>query len=161
VKKLASLRAALIASVPAIAADPSALEVYVERGEVRARPGSLSFEYGYTASLWIQAFAGNPTDVYVPLLGWIADHQPDLFEKGDSRPFAFESEMLDADSIDLLISIELTELVRVTRVAAGLKVDYLNEPVMSDRFDGVPPGTNLWRGLLDDLVTGSAGAVPA
>lgn len=160
-KKLASLRAALIASVPAIAADPSALEAYVERGEVRARPCSLSFEYAYTASIWVQAYAGDVTDIHVPLLGWIADHQPDLFEKGESRPLTFESEILDADSIDLLISIELTELVRVTRVARGLKVDYLDEPVMIDRFDGVPAGTNLWQGLLDDLASGPAGTVPA
>ncbi len=160
-KKLGSLRAALIASVPVIAADPSLLEVYVERGDVRARPGSLSFEYAYTASIFVRDFAGNPTDIHVPLLGWIGDNQPDLFEKGESRPFTFESEILDADTIDLLISVELTELVRVSRVAGGLKVEHVDEPIARDQFAGVPPSTPLWQGLLDDLATGPAGTVTA
>lgn len=149
-KKLASLRAALLASVPALAGDPARLEIYVERGDVRARPGNLSFEYRYTASIWVQDFTGDVADLHVPLLGWIADNQPDLFEKGDSRPFTFECEILDADTTDVMMTLELTELVRVTRVDGGLSVDHLDEPVMVDRFDGVEPGTLVWRGLYDD-----------
>jgi hypothetical protein len=148
-KKLTSLRTALIDNVPQIKGDPAKMEIFVDKGDVAIRPGSLSFEYGYTASIWVQDFAGSVDTLLVPLLAWIAVNQPDLFEKGDRKPFSFESELLDADTCDITITLALTELVRVEQRPTGLKVTHLPEPVMSDAFDGVPTGTYLWAGLIE------------
>jgi hypothetical protein len=154
-KKLTSLRAHLIASVPVIGNNPAMMEIFVDKGDVKVRAGSLSFEYGYTVSVWVQDFAGSVNNLLVPLLAWIAVNQPDLFEKGDRKPFAFESELLDAETCDITISIDLTELVRVEQKPGGLKVTNLPEPTMLDAFPGVPTSTNLWAGLIE----GASGAI--
>ena len=148
-KKLDTLRAHLLASVPEIGNSPEKMEIFVDKGDVKVRAGSLSFEYGYTASIWVQDLAGSVNNLLVPLLAWIAANQPDLFEKADRKPFTFESELLDAETCDITISIDLTELVRVEQLSNGLKVTNLPEPDMLDVFPGVPKGTNLWTGLIE------------
>ena len=150
-KKLDSLRTHLLASVPEIRNSPEKMEIFVDKGDVAVRAGSLSFEYSYTASLWVQDFSASVDKLLVPVLAWIAANQPDLFEKGDRKPFTFQSDLLDAETCDISISINLTELVRVEQQAKGLKVTHLPEPVMLDQFDGVPTGTKLWAGLIEDV----------
>jgi hypothetical protein len=149
-KKLASLRAHLIASVPVIGNNPAMMEIFVDKGNVKVRAGSLSFEYGYTASIWVQDFAGSVNNLVAPLLAWLAANQPDLFEKGDRKPFTFESELQDAETCDITITVDLTELVRVEQTPKGLKVTNLPEPIMLDAFPDVPSGTALWAGLVQD-----------
>ena len=149
-KKLDSLRKHLLASVPEIGNSPELMEIFVDKGDVAVRAGSLSFEYSYTASVWVQDYSGSVNNLVVPILAWIAANQPDLFEKGERKPFTFESEMLDAETCDITISIDLTELVRVEQRENGLKVTHLPELVMNDAFAGVPTGTNLWAGLIED-----------
>lgn len=149
-KKLEALRAHLVASVPTIGNSPEKLEIFVDKGDVAVRAGSLSFEYSYTATIWVQDHVGSVDTLLVPTLAWIAANQPDLFEKGDRKPFTFESELLDAETCDITVSLNLTELVRVEQQARGLKVTHLPEPVLLDAFAGVPTGTNLWAGLIDD-----------
>ncbi|WP_043157673.1 phage tail protein [Sphingomonas sp. STIS6.2] len=153
-KKLESLRAHLIASVPTIRNSPEKMEIFVDKGDVAVRAGSLSFEYSYTASIWVQDHAGSVDTLLVPILAWIAANQPDLFEKGERKPFTFESELLDAETCDITITLALTELVRVEQEARGLKVTHLPEPVLLDQFAGVPTGTALWAGLIDDAAGG-------
>ncbi|KQO07856.1 phage tail protein [Sphingomonas sp. Leaf242] len=150
-KKLDSLRTHLLVSVPEIRNSPEKMEIFVDKGDVAVRAGSLSFEYSYTASLWVQDFSASVDKLLVPVLAWIAANQPDLFEKGDRKPFTFQSDLLDAETCDITISINLTELVRVEQQAKGLKVTHLPEPVMLDQFDGVPTGTKLWAGLIEDV----------
>ena len=157
-KKLDSLRKHLLASVPEIGNSPELMEIFVDKGDVAVRAGSLSFEYSYTASVWVQDYTGKVDNLLVPILAWIAANQPDLFEKGQRKPFTFESELLDAVTCDITISIDLTELVRVEQQSNGLKVTHLPEPVMNDAFAGVPTGTNLWAGLIEDG-TGMVGIV--
>lgn len=159
-KKLESLRASLLASVPQLRGDPSKLEIYVDKGEVTTRAGSLSFEYGYTASIWVQEYAGDVDKLLVPLLAWTAENQPDLFEAGDRKPFSFESDLLDAQTYDITVTIQLTELVRVEEQAKGLKVTHVDEPRLLDQFDGVPSGTRLWCAVLADLVAGTFEILP-
>ena len=149
-KKLGSLRAHLLATVPEIGNSPEKMEIFVDKGDVAVRTGSLSFEYSYTTSVWVQDYSGSVNNLVVPILAWIAANQPDLFEKGERKPFTFESEMLDAETCDITISIDLTELVRVEQRENGLKVTHLPELVMNDAFAGVPTGTNLWAGLIED-----------
>jgi len=153
-KKLETLRAHLIASVPTIRNSPEKMEIFVDKGDVAVRAGSLSFEYSYTASIWVQDHAGSVDTLLVPILAWIAANQPDLFEKGERKPFTFESELLDADTCDITITLELTELVRVEQQPRGLKVTHLPEPVLLDQFAGVSTGTVLWAGLIDDAAGG-------
>lgn len=159
-KKLASLRNLLLTCVPALASDPSQLEIYTDKGSVNANgTRALSYEVAYTATIWIQSYAGDTDALFVPLLAWIDANQPDLLDRTDHKPFTFESEILDADTCDIAIEIELTERVVVSRRGDGtLGTAYQpdNRPLrLADDATGATP----WRGLLDDQVTGD-GPVP-
>ncbi|HET9510003.1 MAG TPA: phage tail protein [Sphingomonas sp.] len=154
-KKPESLKALLLASVPGLAEKPENLSMFIDKGRIAARlTGSLSFEYRYTVNIVVQDFTGDVDGLFVPLLAWIAEQQPDLFERDPQEPFSFESEILDGDLADVSIDLELTERVQVVRTADGLDVIHLDEPSRIDAFDDVGP-VNLWSGVLDDVTAGT------
>lgn len=154
-KKAESLKELLLASVPALADDPAKLAVFVDKGKVSAvRSHTLAFELGYTVTIWIEAFGGDPDGLFVPVLAWIAENQPELIGRPDSEPFAFESELLDGDSADITIEIELTERVLVERRGNGkLRTVHVDDAPTPDVFVGAE-GVNLWQTVLDDQVAG-------
>lgn len=148
-KKPAQLRRVLEAHVPAIKADPVKLSLFIDKGEIRARPGSLGFEYSYTLNAVVQDYAGDVDALIVPVLAWIAGAQPDLLERAPQRPFTFGTEILAGDLADVSIYIELTEAVRVIPLEdGGFSAEHLAEPGANDRFEDVPVAP-LWQAVLN------------
>jgi hypothetical protein len=159
VKKPESLKALLLTSVPGLIDKPENLTMFIDKGRIAARlSGSLSFEYRYTVNVVVQDYAGDVDVLFVPLLAWVADQQPDLLERDQQEPFSFESEILDGDLADISIDLELTERVKVTRTDDGLVVTHLDEPSRADAFDDVGAHP-LWAGVLDDVTAGTATVV--
>lgn len=134
--------------MPQIAADPSRLDMFVDKGRVAARLGNNSFELRYTQTIVVQDFAGAPEQLFVPILAWIGEFQPELLAKPDSEPFRFDAEVLSADLVDVEIAIDLTEIVRVTAGDGGWTYVSLPEPKV-DIFDGAP-GATLWQLFFKD-----------
>jgi P2 phage tail completion protein R (GpR) len=150
VQKPDGLRRVLLAHVPQLRDDASKLSLFVDKGRVAARPGSLAFEYRYTLNIVVQDYAGSIDGVMVPVLAWIAEAQPDLLEAGQQEPFRFESELLASDAADVSIWIDLTEIVTVQpQAAGGFTTDHPAEPRLSDAFDGVEC-VPLWHLFLRD-----------
>lgn len=157
-KKVDSLRALLLAAVPSLAADPAKLSLFADKGKVRAvRGASLAYETAFTATIWIEAFAGDLDMLFVPILSWISAHQPDLLGRPDAEPFTFESELLDADSSDIWIEIALTERVLVERRPNGtLRTRHLTDEPRIDLATGFEQGgATGWSVLLDDMTAGA------
>lgn len=151
-KKPETLRTMLLASVPALAKAPDHLSMFIEKGRVAARgTRSLNYEYRYTLTIYVEDYADDVDAVFVPVLGWIAENQPDLLDRDKQEPFTFEADILETGSADIEIKIELTERVRVTRQDDGLKVTHLSDAPIADEFTGVPADTRLVTGLADDL----------
>lgn len=148
-RKPATLRAVLARFVPALAADPTKLSLFIDKGRVASRPGSLSFEYRYTLNLVVQDFAGDADQLMVPILAWIAEHQPDLLLRADQEPFTFESELIDAETADVSITLELDEAVLVIpRPGGGFDADRVAQVADLDSFGiGCVP---LWQLFLND-----------
>jgi len=161
VKKADSLKALLLASVPALAADPAKLALFVDKGKISAvRSNTLAFQLGYTLTIWVEAFSGDLDGLFVPILAWIAQNQPELIGRPDSEPCTFESELLDGDSADITIEIELTERVLVERRDDGkLRTVHLPDAPIADVFAGAEQA-RLWHTILDDQVAGD-GPSPA
>ena len=161
-KKPDGLRRLLLKAVPGLAADPSRLSMFIDKGSIGARAGSLSFEYSYTLNIVLQDYSGEIDALMVPILAWIAEQQPDLLERDPRRPFTFESELLDSDAADVSIDLELTEAVRVVRLAeGGYQAAHLDEPSRDDAFPDVC-GVNLWQLLLrEEMLAPSVLAIPA
>jgi hypothetical protein len=135
-KKPADLRKHLETSVPCIRKNPDHLHVYVEKGNVVSRiGGGLSFEYRYSVNLVITDFTGHVDELTIPLLAWIAVNQPEILQHPDKQEQAIrmEAEIIDHDTVDLSITLDLTERVIVTANPDGSHTaTHPDEPALPD-----------------------------
>lgn len=139
-RKADSLRRWLTACLPELKTHPDRLQIYLESGQIAAQQSrTLSFVYQYTLKVLVMDFAGDADRLMVPMLAWIEKEQPQLLRKSDSQPFAFEAELLDSETSDIEISIDLTENVVVTPRAdgSGYDIAHPQEPSFTDAFAGV------------------------
>lgn len=134
--KIPDLRAHLVAAVPELARDPERFIVMASGGRVvNTGTLSLSFEYAYTAKLFVLDYAGHADAIMVPLLAWAKLQQPELFDNPDRRAqgIRFQAEYLTANTIDLSIEIDLTERVlvrpRANGPAGALEAEHVPEPL--------------------------------
>ncbi|MBI5917788.1 MAG: phage tail protein [Nitrosomonadales bacterium] len=143
-KKPADLRKHLEASVPCLRKHPENLHVFVERGNVVSVIGGLSFEYRYSVNLVITDFTDHADTLIIPLLSWIAVNQPDNLQHPDKQEQAIriEAEIIDHDTVDLSITLDLTERVIVTANPDGsYTATHPEEPALPDL--GGPVGWEL------------------
>lgn len=120
--KPGSLRAAIAAAVPDLAANPDKFLVFVDEGAIAASgTKSLSFEYRYTLNLILMDYAGDSNTIMIALLAWVKRHQPELVHNFDKQKSAitFEVDHLNNTTCDLSIKLDLTEAVKVTTDADG------------------------------------------
>ncbi|MFM0699526.1 phage tail protein [Paraburkholderia sediminicola] len=120
--KPASLRAALVAAIPSLATDPERLTVFIDAGHI-AGTGTRtpSFEYRYTAHALVMDFAGEADHVFIAIVEWARANQPDLVTNADQREsgITFEADILNNQTVDLSIKLQLTESVVVSTDASG------------------------------------------
>jgi len=133
--KATSLREALTAAVPHLAAHPDALHVFVDEGNVVGTGArTLGFEYRYTLTLIVTDYPHSADTIVVPVLAWLRTNQPDTFTNPDKREdaFKFEAEILNHTTVDISIKLKLTERVTVKVQDAGYQVEYHPEPINAE-----------------------------
>ncbi|PLY45684.1 phage tail protein [Lelliottia sp. F153] len=129
--KLNSLRQALIDAIPQLSAHPEMLRFSVENGNIDARLSvSLSFEKKYTLKGLVKNFVGESNQLFVPLLAWLRENQPDIFtlDEGRKNGYLFQIVMNDDESKDISFSLQLTERILVTEENGTLRASYSPEP---------------------------------
>ncbi|HWX12869.1 MAG TPA: phage tail protein [Trinickia sp.] len=122
--KPASVRAALVAAIPSLAAEPDKLTVFIDQGSIAATgTRSLSFEYRYVCHVLVLDFAGEADDVFIALVEWARKHQPDLVTSIDERSngITYEIDILDNATADVSVKLHLTESVVVSIGADGTR----------------------------------------
>lgn len=144
-----SLRAALTAAmlapdgVPLLARDPDLLRIYIDRGRLVSHLGaSRGYEWRYRMTGTLIGFTLSPDALALPLLEWLRGHQPDLLLNHDRAREAvpFEIDVIDADTVDIEFTLELTETVRVTpRDGGGFDIVHVPEPEIDPLYDPQPP----------------------
>lgn len=151
-KKPDSLRAALVATVPALARDPQDLIIWVENGRIAApMTASFAFAYSYRLNVLLLGYTGEQAWISVAILAWLRVNQPDLLQPGKDA-VSFEVDFLDNKSVDLQFTLDLTESVATTRRPdGGFDMQFLPEPdplFVDDLGAGgvapVPPLSSLW-----------------
>ncbi|MCW2396164.1 MULTISPECIES: phage tail protein [unclassified Sphingobium] len=149
-KKPASLRAHLTAYLPELQTQPDRLAIYVESGSVRAlQSRSHSYEFAYKLQVGLWDFAGSADSLMLPLLIWLETEQPERLRDRDATPFTFETELLDSDTSDILISIDLTERViaKPREDGTGFDLEHPAEPPVFETFPGIDnPFIQGWGG---------------
>lgn len=156
VNKMKALRALLISTVPGLATKPENLSLYAAKGRIATVRGeTMSFEYRFTATIMVQDYAGDPDNVFVPLVAWVAENQTELTRQQNGEAFSFEVDELDSETRDIEVSIDLTETVRVVRdvTSNSWQVTHIADVPMIDAFPGIVD-VKLSGLLLRDLVQG-------
>lgn len=132
-KKPASLRVAVTTAIPSLANDPDKLLVFVEGGRVTSTgtPGR-AFQYTYTARLILTDWSGDPDHLLYAILAWCRVHESDLVENPEKQAagIRFEVDVLNNESYDVSVALDLSESVTVSIDAGGqLQFTHLDEPV--------------------------------
>ncbi|OHX19838.1 phage tail protein [Chromobacterium sphagni] len=119
--KPASLRQALEAALPELRDNPDRLLMFIEDGGIVAAPGRLSFGYRYTVKLIVTDYAGHLDQLIIPLRGWIEANEPPLIQNPErlEKGFRFEAELTSLAAMDVEITLQLTEGVKVQTEADG------------------------------------------
>ncbi len=115
-KKAHSLRAFLANAVPELREQPERLKLFVEGGHILSTGSdSLSFVYRYTLRAVLIDFTADLDVLTVPVLLWCREHEPELLDNKERREndLRFDVEVLNANAVDLVMQIDLTERVVV------------------------------------------------
>ncbi|MDT3735562.1 MAG: phage tail protein [Denitratisoma sp.] len=133
-KKPTELRAWLAEKVPHLAKHPDRLQVFIEKGRLASRLGSLSFEYRYELQLLFTDFTDHADTLMIPLLAWLQVNQPELLQSAERQDSAirFEAEILDNEKTDILVTLELSERVVVTLAGGIYTATHCDEPALPD-----------------------------
>lgn len=128
-KKPASLRAALETAIPDLKRNPDRLDLWIEDGtpELRATD-SESFGFSYRLNVLIEETKTDVALITLALFRWLRVNQPALLAP-KATGLAFEADILDNSSADVLFRLDLTEQVIVTPQQDGsATVVYVDEP---------------------------------
>lgn len=133
-KKLADLRTHILTNVPGLKSNPDKLLTFIEDGNIEFWPGSnLSHMYTLPIRLIITDFTGNVDDIILPILSWLQVREPGF---DPANTISFEAELLNNNSYDISITVNITERVIVTSTEAGLVADHvLPEPPLEMNSD--------------------------
>lgn len=131
-KKPDSLRKALTDAVPALRTNPDMLRLFVDNGKIAATlAASLSFEKQYTLNVVVTDFTQEIDLLLVPVMAWLRENQPDIMttDEGQKKGFTWYADINNDNSVDISISLLLTERTLVKQVGGALHVQNVAEPL--------------------------------
>lgn len=146
-KKLASLRQFLADKIPDLKRDPDSLLIFANKGKLVSTLGpSLSFEYRYQGEVILTDYNGHADTLMVPLLIWIRANQPDLLMRtaDEQSGINFEAELLNHETADISITLDLSERVVVRMVGGKSEITHVDEPPLDDLTG--PTGWDMYAG---------------
>lgn len=115
-RKIDSLCETLRAAIPEAASDPTALRVWIDRGQAQARQtGSNAFALAFRLNVLAVGVKTDLSLITLAVTRWLRANQPDLLQPGKDS-FTFDADILDNDTADVLIQIDLTQNYEVTVV---------------------------------------------
>lgn len=133
-RKLSDLRNHILANVPHLKRNPDKLLTFIEDGNIEYWQGAnLSHSYTLPVRLIVTDYAGEVDEIIIPILSWLQYREPGL---DPSNTLSFEAELLNNNSYDISVTVNITERVIVKATEAGLDVEHvLPEPPMAMNGD--------------------------
>jgi len=128
-----SLRSALEVALPELKQNPDRMLVFIDKGQiVSTQAPNFSFEYHYTLNIVITDYSAHSDTVFIPLLVWVREHQPNLLTGRADGGMSFEAEAINHKTTDISITLNLTEAVVVTLESGKLVARHAEEPKLLD-----------------------------
>lgn len=110
-KKLTDLREYLLQRIPQLKTNPDQLLAFIENGKIAFSKGeNFSHRYFFEAVLVVTDWRSSADDIVIPVLEWLSVREPGFDQE---NALIFESELLNHESLDLVIKVNLTERVIV------------------------------------------------
>ncbi|EPU8664702.1 TPA: phage tail protein [Klebsiella variicola subsp. variicola] len=126
-----SLRKALTDAVPVLRTNPDMLCLRLDDGNNTATLArSLSFEKRYTLNIVVTDFTDDIDLLFVPIMAWLRVNQPDIMttDEGRKKGLIWYADINNDSSLDVSISMLLTERTLVKEVDGALHVENIPEP---------------------------------
>lgn len=126
-----SLRKALTDAVPDLARNPEMMHIFIDNGKLASTLAtSLSFENQYTLNVVVTDFTGDIELLLVPINAWLRIHQADIMttDEGRKKGFTYFADINNGESIDISISLMLSERTIVKEQGHELHVEQAPEP---------------------------------
>jgi len=150
VKKLHDLRKYLLTKIPDLERNPDQLLTFVENGNIIFSPGDWYGNYTHRYKMPVRIVLTDwrlpVDDIVLPLLEWMTVREPGF---DPNTAIRFESEIIDNETVDLSITIDVTERVRVSFKDGKRSIEHeLPEPVLQMNadaqweFNAKAPGEN-------------------
>ncbi len=125
------LREALTKASPYLQRNPDSFNMFIDRGRVVSTLApSLSFEYQYQVNIVITDYSADVDLLVVPILAWLRVNQPDIMATPEKRQtgYTFKVDVINDNTVDISIDLQLTERVIVKEIDGALHVDHVPEP---------------------------------
>lgn len=128
-RKIETLRQAIAEALPELQGDPARLRIWIERGAARSvQTDDLGFGFSYRLNLLVTELASDIGLLALAIFRWLRVNQPDLLAPGRDG-FAFDVDILDNRTADVLVQLDIRENVAVTAAEDGaFALEYLDEP---------------------------------
>lgn len=124
--KLTDLRNHLLNSVPALKRGADRLLTFIEDGKIEFWPGeNLSHILHMPAKIIVTDWNGSADDIIVPVLEWMQIREPGRDPK---ESVGFEVEIINASTVDILLTVQLTERVIVKKAENGYDIEHVLPP---------------------------------
>lgn len=148
-----SLRAAITAVLPDdFGRDPDRLKIWIDEGRIRApMTANRAFAWSYKLNVVLIEFKDHPSIVFLAINDWLRVNQPDLLSADPAAGYTFTADIMDSETVDLQIELDLTEqVVLVARDDGGSDLQHLPEPdpLFDDEtpIGAGAPLSNVWIG---------------
>lgn len=128
-KKLADLRNHILENVSDLKRNPDKLLSFIEDGNIEFWQGpNLSHMYTLPIRIIVTDYSGDLDHLILPILSWLSYREPGA---DPQRSISFEAELLNNNSYDISITVNVTERVIVTALETGFQTEHvLPEPEM-------------------------------
>lgn len=121
--KLQDLRAWLTHRVPALARNPDQLLTFIDEGRIRFHAGStLSHQYSMPVQVVVTDWRDSADDILLPILEWLRVREPGF---DPDNTLSFDAEIIDKQTLDLSLRIQITERVIVTDSDDGWQIQHV------------------------------------
>ena len=141
-KKLEDLRNHILTNVPDLNRNPDKLLSFIEDGNIEFWQGpNLSHNYSLPIRIIVTDYSGDLDHLILPIISWLSYREPGA---DPQRTISFEAELLNNNSYDISITVNVTERVIVTALETGLHAEHvLPKPEMEMNPDAE------WQIILD------------
>ena len=128
-RKIDTLRAAILDALPELNRDPDRLRMWIEKGSGQATSTqSQGLAFAFQLNVLVVELASDIAVLGLAVVRWMRVNQPDLLVPG-ATGFDFDADILDNGTADVHLQLQLDQAVSATPLAGGkFKLEYRGEP---------------------------------